>query len=123
MHQLLNVPSSVRKYPQCTLIPPIRLQQQKTFENGPSQRFARFPFPSYHALDLEEATQPPHLEQRLANHEPNDEEVPPLDTGVGALGGVAMGAFADNDVLLLVLDLGQEIGKLADWGSLAELYL
>lgn len=65
---------------------------------------------SDHPLDLEEATQPPDLEERFANDDADDEEVPPLDSGVCALGGVAVGALADNDVLLFVLDLGEKIG-------------
>jgi hypothetical protein len=65
---------------------------------------------SDHSLDLEEATQPPDLEEGFTNDDADDEEVPPLDSGVCALGGVAVGALADDDVLLLVLDLGKEIG-------------
>lgn len=68
----------------------------------------------YDALDLEEASQPPNLEDRLANDNAEDEKVPPLDACVGALGGVAVGAFAHDDVLLLVLDLGKEVGEFAD---------
>ena len=34
---------------------------------------------SNHALDLEEAPQPPDLEKGLADDDANDEEVPPLD--------------------------------------------
>jgi hypothetical protein len=47
-------------------------------------------------LDLEEALEPP-------------------DLGVGALGGVAVGALADDDVALFVLDLGEEFGELLDY--------
>jgi hypothetical protein len=54
------------------------------------------------------------LEQRFANHKSDDKEVPPLDTVVGAFGGVSVGSFADDDVLLLVLDLGKEVGKLTN---------
>lgn len=60
-------------------------------------------------LDLEEASQPPNLEERLANHDTNNKEIPPLDAAVCALGGVAVGAFTDDNVLLLVLDLGKEL--------------
>jgi hypothetical protein len=67
-----------------------------------------------HALDLEEASQPPDLEERLANNDTNNEHVPPLDSAVCALGGVSVGALTDNDILLLVLDLGKEIGQFAD---------
>ncbi|KAK1249148.1 hypothetical protein MKX07_002664 [Trichoderma sp. CBMAI-0711] len=65
---------------------------------------------AHHALDLEEAPQPPDLEKGLADDDANDEEVPPLDAGVRALGGVAVGALADDNVLLLVLDLGEKLG-------------
>jgi hypothetical protein len=58
-------------------------------------------------LDLEETPQPPDLEDRLANDNTNDEQVPPLDATVGALGRVPVGALADNDVRLLVPDLGE----------------
>lgn len=51
-----------------------------------------------HTLDLEEATEPPDLEESLANDNTDDEHVPPLDTGVGAFGGVAVGALAHDDV-------------------------
>lgn len=62
------------------------------------------------SLDLEEAAQPPDLEKGLANDDANDEQVPPFDSGVCALGGVAVGALTEDNVLLLVLDLGEEIG-------------
>lgn len=65
-------------------------------------------------LHLEEAAQPPDLEGRLADNKANDEDVPPLDTGVCGLGGVTMGALAHNYILLLILDLGQEIGEFTD---------
>lgn len=69
----------------------------------------------YDALGLEEAAQPPDLEERLAEDDANDKEVPPLDAGVCALSRVAVGALADDDVLLLVPDLGDEIRQAADW--------
>ena len=69
----------------------------------------------YDALDLEEASKPPYLEQRLADDDANDKQIPPLDSGIGALGGVTVCALADDDVLLLVLDLSQEIGELTDY--------
>ena len=65
-------------------------------------------------LDLEEALEPPDLEDALADDDTHLEDAPPLDTGVGALGGVAVGAFADDDVALLVLDLGEEFGEELD---------
>lgn len=58
-------------------------------------------------LDLEEASQPPDLESALPEQDAHLENAPPFDTGVGAFGGVAVGAFADDDVGLLVLDLGE----------------
>lgn len=67
------------------------------------------------ALDLKEAAEPPDLEETLADDDADDEEIPPLDSGVGALGRIAVVALAENDVLLLVLDLGQELGEAADW--------
>ena len=67
-----------------------------------------------HTLDFKEAAEPPDLEEGLANNDANDEEVPPLDAAVCALGGVAMSAFAENNILLLVLDLGEEVGEARD---------
>ncbi len=66
-------------------------------------------------LDLEEATEPPDLEEGLADDDANNEKVPPLDAAVCALGSVAVGAFAEDNVLLLVLDLVEEIGKALHW--------
>ena len=65
-------------------------------------------------LDLEETLEPPNLEDALGDHNAHLEDAPPLDAGVGALGGVAVGAFADDDVALLVLDLGEEFGEELD---------
>ena len=75
-------------------------------------------------LDLEEALEPPDLEDALADDDAHLEDAPPLDAGVGALGGVAVGALADDDVALLVFDLGEEFGKLLDcwWDLLASGY-
>lgn len=75
------------------------------------------PIHLYHTLDLEEATQPPDLEERLADDNADDKQVPPLHAGVGALGGVAVGAFADDNVALLILDLGEEFGEELDCWS------
>jgi hypothetical protein len=79
---------------------------------------------SARVLDLEEALEPPDLEDALADDDAHLEDAPPLDAGVGALGGVAVGALADDDVALLVLDLGEEFGELLDcwWGLLASDY-
>lgn len=71
--------------------------------------------PLQDTLDLEEATEPPDLEERFADNNADDEQVPPLDSGVCAFGGVAVGTFADYNVLLLVLDLGKKFRELADW--------
>jgi hypothetical protein len=71
-------------------------------------------FASYHALHLEKAAEPPDLEEGLADDDADDKHVPPLDTGVCALGGVAVSALAHDDVLLLVLDLGEKLGERAD---------
>ena len=40
---------------------------------------------------------------------------PPFNSVVSRLGGVAVGALADDDVGLLVLDLGKDLGEFADW--------
>lgn len=69
----------------------------------------------HNPLHLEESPQPPNLENRLADDNAQDEDVPPLDTAVGALGSVAVGTFAEDNVLLLVPDLGEEIGKFLDY--------
>lgn len=68
----------------------------------------------HEALDFEEAADPPDLKEALADEERYLEDAPPLDAGVCGLGCVAVGAFADDDVRLLVLDLGDELGKGAD---------
>jgi len=60
-------------------------------------------------LDFEEPPQPPDLEDRFADDDANDEDVPPLDPAVCALGSVPVGALADDNVRLLVLDLGEDL--------------
>ena len=65
-------------------------------------------------LDLEEALEPPDLEDALADHDAHLEDAPPLDAGVGALGGVAVSALADDDVALFILDLSKEFGEELD---------
>ena len=72
----------------------------------------------HYSLDLEEPAQPPDLEESLTDDKADDEDVPPLDTGVCALGGVAVRALTDDDVGLLVLDLCQKFGHAADWGCI-----
>lgn len=76
-----------------------------------------FPFrtPLYHALHLEEPSEPPDLEDRLANDDANNEQVPPLDSAVGALGRVSVGALSQDNIRLLVLDGVKEIREFADW--------
>jgi hypothetical protein len=54
------------------------------------------------------------LEQGLAEDDSNDKQIPPLDTRVGALGGVAVSSLTEDDVLLLVLDIGEELGQFLD---------
>ena len=39
----------------------------------------------------------------------DDEDVPPLDSTVCALGSVSVGALANNNVRLLILDLGENL--------------
>lgn len=70
-----------------------------------------------HPLDLEESAKPPHLENGLSNDEANDEQVPPLDSAVGALGGITVSALAKDNVGLLILDLGEELGKVTDYNG------
>ena len=64
---------------------------------------------------LKEPLEPPHLEHALADQHAELEDAPPLDARVGRLGGVAVRALAHHDVALLVFDLGEEFGHLADW--------
>lgn len=63
---------------------------------------------------LKEALQPPDLEDTLGNKDSHLEYGPPLNTLVRRLGGVAVDALAKNDVGLLVLNLGKELGKRAN---------
>jgi hypothetical protein len=57
---------------------------------------------------LKEPLQPPDLEETLADEEYQLEDAPPLDARVGALGRIPVGSLADDNVALLVLDLGSE---------------
>lgn len=68
----------------------------------------------HHPLHLEEPSQPPDLEDRLAHNDTQDEDIPPFDAAVCALGGIAVGALANDNVGLLVLDLGKKLGQLLD---------
>ena len=71
----------------------------------------------HHPLHLEEPAQPPDLEDGLADNDAEDEQVPPLDSAVGALGGVSVGALSDDNVGLLVLDLRKEIRQFSHWSK------
>lgn len=55
-------------------------------------------------LDLKESPEPPDLEDALANDNTDNKQVPPLDSAVGALGRVTVGALTNNDIALLILD-------------------
>lgn len=70
--------------------------------------------PLNNPLDLKEPPQPPNLEHALANDNANDKNIPPLDSAVGALGRVTMGALTDNNVALLILYPLEKLGKLAN---------
>jgi hypothetical protein len=61
------------------------------------------------------------LEDSLAQEYTNLEETPPLDTSIGALSCVTVGSLANDNVALLILDLGHEFGHLADcaWVSMS----
>ena len=63
-------------------------------------------------LDLEETLQPPDLEGALSDEDPHLEDAPPLDAGVRALGSVTVRALADDNVALLILDLGEKLVEL-----------
>lgn len=65
-------------------------------------------------LHLEKALQPPDLEHALAHQHAELEQAPPFHARVGRLGRVAVRALADDDVGLLVFDLGEEFGEKAD---------
>ena len=72
---------------------------------------------SHHPLDLEEALEPPDLEDALGDEHADLDDTPPLDARVGALGRVAVHALAHDDVGLLVLDLGDDGAQGADWNG------
>lgn len=57
---------------------------------------------------LEEALEPPDLENALRGEDKDLKCTPPLDPTVRALRGISVGAFADNYVGLFVFDLGEE---------------
>lgn len=64
-------------------------------------------------LDLKEPSQPPDLKDALANDDTNDKKIPPLDSTVGALSRVTVGALADNNIALLILYHLQHLEQLA----------
>ena len=73
----------------------------------------------YNPFDLEEAAEPPDLEDRLPDDNAEDEDVPPFDSGVCAFGRVAVGSLTHDNVGLFIFDLSEELLKLLDYlGSL-----
>jgi hypothetical protein len=57
------------------------------------------------ASHLEEAFEPPHLEETLADEHHQLEDAPPLDARIGALSSIPVYSLAHDNVALLVLDL------------------
>lgn len=68
-----------------------------------------------HPLDLEESLDPPNLEGSDTNDDSQLESAPPFDSAIGALCGVSVYSFSQNDVFLLILDLCEEFGQLTDF--------
>lgn len=64
--------------------------------------------------NLEESLEPPHLENTLSDQHSQLEDTPPLHTGVGALGRVPVNPLSHDNVRLLILNLCQGLGQLAD---------
>ena len=64
---------------------------------------------------LEKALQPPNLEDTLSNDHSQLEDTPPLHPTVRALCGVPVHPLTDHDVRLLIPDLREGIGQLADY--------
>lgn len=60
--------------------------------------------------DLEEPLQPPDLEHHFTHEYAKLEQAPPFHSGVGAFGRVAMYAFADDDIRLLIFYLLNLLG-------------
>jgi hypothetical protein len=58
---------------------------------------------------LEEALQPPHLEDTLSHQDYHLEYAPPLDSAVCTLCRISMGPLANNNIRLLIPDLGKEL--------------
>lgn len=63
---------------------------------------------------FEEPLQPPDLEDALPNQDSQLKYAPPLDPSIRAFSSIAVGAFTDNDVRLLILDLIQKLRELFD---------
>ena len=64
---------------------------------------------------LKESLQPPNLENTLANKHRKLEDTPPLNTSIRALGCVSVYPLANDNVRLLILDLGESVEKSADY--------
>lgn len=71
---------------------------------------------------LEEALQPPNLEHALSDQNAELEDTPPLDPRIGALGCVSVRPLPNNNVALLVLNLGYEFGHLAHCEDVSALH-
>jgi hypothetical protein len=69
--------------------------------------------------DLEESFEPPNLEDTLSYQHTQLEDGPPFDSGVGALCGISMCSFSDNNVSLFVLDLRQGFGQSSNYTTSA----
>lgn len=61
---------------------------------------------------LKEPLQPPNLEDPLPDQHAQLKDTPPLDPRIRALRRVPMHPLPDDDVTLLILDLGQQIAQL-----------
>lgn len=68
-----------------------------------------------YTLDLEEALQPPNLEDTLTDENKHLEDGPPLNTLVCRLGSIAVNTLTENDIRLLILDLCQKLRKSTDF--------
>ena len=64
--------------------------------------------------DLKETLQPPDLEDTLSNQDSQLKDAPPFDTGIGALGSVSVHALPDDNITLLVADLGEQLAETAN---------
>ena len=64
--------------------------------------------------NLEESLQPPNLEHTLSDKHGKLEDAPPLHPRVGALRRVPVYPLSHHNVRLLILNLGQGLGKSAN---------